>query len=450
MKTHHTQTNQNLGSVLLVSLLVCAILGIMMGSYLSMIQTQRSSVAREQAWQRALVVAEAGVEEALAHLNTSGVTTNNLAVNNWTSLGGGVYTKGNVLGDSSYTARIIVTNNVPPVIISTGNTPGPVSTAQLSRTVRVGTKPKSGQSVAGAMVVSTFVNFSGFNINTDSFDSTLTNLFPGGLYNSPNAMDHGDVWTTSSQTNDLSVGNGKIKGTIHTGIGGQPAVGSGGSVGDKDWVNDGKTGIQMNPVAHHKDDGNVTFPDQTLPDTGGKLWLPPVAGKYTINGVSYKYLLNGSNPWKLPVLDGGVYVNGKDVKLWITGDNNGTGIAFGSRDELRIPTGNSISVYVGAANASVGGNGIINDTGLAKSFRYFGLPSNTSLSFAANGAFVGQINAPQATFSLGGGGRNTYDFVGSSITKSAKMNGHFNFHYDESLKSQPADSGYAANSWDEL
>jgi len=54
------------GSVLLVTLATCIILGVLMGSYLSIIKTHHFSVARAQAWNGALVTAEAGVEEAMA------------------------------------------------------------------------------------------------------------------------------------------------------------------------------------------------------------------------------------------------------------------------------------------------------------------------------------------------------------------------------------------------
>ena len=46
------------GSVLLVTLATCLILGVLMGSYLSMIKSQHFSVARGQAWNSALAVAE--------------------------------------------------------------------------------------------------------------------------------------------------------------------------------------------------------------------------------------------------------------------------------------------------------------------------------------------------------------------------------------------------------
>src|SRR5262245_48705190 len=87
------------GGVLLVALLICLLLGTAIGSYLTLIQNQSLSVARAEAWNAALVVAEAGVEEAMAHLN-SGVNTNNLAVNSWVKVGNGIYERTNTLGNS--------------------------------------------------------------------------------------------------------------------------------------------------------------------------------------------------------------------------------------------------------------------------------------------------------------------------------------------------------------
>ncbi len=78
--------NRQEASALVVTMALCWILGFMMISYLSLIDTQNFSVSRAQAWNKALVVAEAGVEEAMSQLN-SGANPNNLAVNSWTSLG---------------------------------------------------------------------------------------------------------------------------------------------------------------------------------------------------------------------------------------------------------------------------------------------------------------------------------------------------------------------------
>lgn len=440
MKLNRTKPSQECGHTLFVTLILCLILAVMMASYLAMANTQRFSVARAQSWNKAIVVAEAGVEEALAHLNASGVTSNNVAVNGWKSLGGGVYWKTNVLGESGYDVRIIVTNNAPPLIVSKGVVPGPISTPNLARTVQVRTKPKAGLGFPAAMVVVTTMDLSGSGIATDSFNSADTNYNTGGVYDPKKARDNGDIQTLSGGINAIQVDNGRIKGTVHTAAGGSAQMGPGGSVGDMNWVNSGKQGIQ---TGHFADDVNASFPPAVLPPAA--YWLPPVPGKFKINGTTYKYLLNNSSPWIMQSLDNSVYVNGKDTVLYVTDS-----IAIGSHMEIRIAAGASLKIYMAGAKTTISGSGVINESGQAKDFSYYGLPTNTSVDMGANAAFVGTIYAPQAFYTLGGGGNNTYDFVGASITMSAKMNGHYNFHYDEALKYGVLVGGYAATSWDEL
>ena len=102
-----------------------------------------------------------------------------------------------------------------------------------------------------------------------------------------------------------------------------------------------------------------------------------------------------------------------------------------------------------AAHPSLGGNGIVNP-GDAMNFQYYGMPSNTTLSYSGNAAFTGVIYAPNADFTLGGGGNGIYDFVGASVTSTVKMNGHFHFHYDENLKRIGPSRGYIITSWNEI
>jgi hypothetical protein len=281
----------------------------------------------------------------------------------------------------------------------------------------------------GAIMVSATVNFSASGISTDSFNSTNLVKFPGGLYNVANRQDNGDV-VTLSNASSINIKNGSVRGRLHAASGTVDQVQiNGGTVGSNGWFNAGNAGIEPGCF---KADVNFTFSDASLPDTGGKIWLPPAAvpGGFTINGVTYKYVLNNSSPWKIGTLDGGVYVASSNVVLWVT-----DGISLGPNDQIRITGNGSLNLYVTAPTANIGGNGIVNDTGLAKNFHYYGLPLNTSLGFGANVSFTGIIYAPEADFYLGGGGNNTYDFIGQSVTKSASMNGHFNFHYDEALSS---------------
>jgi hypothetical protein len=107
-------------------------------------------------------------------------------------------------------------------------------------------------------------------------------------------------------------------------------------------------------------------------------------------------------------------------------------------------------LYVAGASTSLGGSGVVNGTGSATNFSYYGLPSNTSVSFSGNAAFVGTIYAPNAALQLGGGGSNTFDFVGASVSNTVQMNGHFNFHYDELLGRQNNGASYYITSWNEI
>jgi hypothetical protein len=110
------------GSVLVVTLLTCVIIGILIGSYLMLIRTQHFSVVRGQAWNTAMALAEAGIEEGMAHLN-SGITTNDLAVNSWVDLGTGKCGKTNYLSTGYYVVTIQTqpaVTNACPVVTSTG------------------------------------------------------------------------------------------------------------------------------------------------------------------------------------------------------------------------------------------------------------------------------------------------------------------------------------------
>src|SRR6266567_1102196 len=162
------------GSVLLVTLATCVILGVLMGSYLSMIKSQHFSVARGQAWNSALVVAEAGVEEAMAQLNDTNLlklgiqTSQGFNANKWLPPDGNHsgYWKTNILTDGTrtngyYDVTIITANPANPLIISTGYVSGPLSSPVLKRTVQVRAQPITKSTPGGAMVVTDTVDFKG-------------------------------------------------------------------------------------------------------------------------------------------------------------------------------------------------------------------------------------------------------------------------------------------------
>src|SRR5712671_5507960 len=90
--------SQTQGSVLLVSLLTASVIGVALGSYLTLTSTQNQAVFRSMTWNEAIPVAEAGVEEALTQIQYYGIA--NFSANNWTWGTDGRYHKTRSVGNA--------------------------------------------------------------------------------------------------------------------------------------------------------------------------------------------------------------------------------------------------------------------------------------------------------------------------------------------------------------
>src|SRR5262245_21218900 len=130
------------GSVLIITLVLAILLGTMLASYLYWVRTQNALVSESQAWNAALAIAEAGIEEGMAQINVNIGTPNStdylssIQANNWGT--GPVWTKPGELG---YT--VTVSNDSPPTIYATGTNMVPALGIPISRTVMVKTKTNS-------------------------------------------------------------------------------------------------------------------------------------------------------------------------------------------------------------------------------------------------------------------------------------------------------------------
>src|ERR1044071_4500724 len=63
------QRYEGQGTVLLITLFMVGLLSFFLSSFLFLVRTQKNIVPRSHAWNSALPLAEAGVEEAMAQLN---------------------------------------------------------------------------------------------------------------------------------------------------------------------------------------------------------------------------------------------------------------------------------------------------------------------------------------------------------------------------------------------
>src|SRR2546428_4325553 len=125
------------GSVLLIAMAVMALIGLGLASYLMLVRSQHSLVAQSQAWNTALTLAEAGIEEGMAQINiTLGTNYSSSTQTNWGAAAGVYGPRTNAMTNGSYSA-IIIPGSPGPTIIVTGYAVVPLNPQPIRRTVQV-------------------------------------------------------------------------------------------------------------------------------------------------------------------------------------------------------------------------------------------------------------------------------------------------------------------------
>lgn len=415
----------------MVTLFMVALIGFFLFSYLYLVRTQRVQVARSQAWNAALAMAEAGLEEAFAQINPGvpAPTNYDRTSNGWGAANGGFYgpMSRTITNMGSYSV-IIGTDPSSPVLISTGYVTVPaLSSTPISRVVQL-TTAYSSLFTAG-MAVKYNIDLKGNNVGSDSFNSVDPNLSTAGLYDPKKTSTNGDL---ASIQGIVNVGNANINGSV--------------LLGPTASETQLKNGYVSGGVTN---DFNVEFPPVALPSgtpLPASIGVPPLNLPFVTNGISYNYAFFSSGYYTINNLNDNIYVApGANVTLLLTGNATATYVRVGSV----APLSGTLTIFMDGPTFTLSGNDIV-DSGNALNFAYYGTTNNTTLKFTGNASFTGTIYAPTADFTMGGGGATPYDFVGSSVTQSATLNGHFNFHYDENLGRHGPRSGFVATSWHEL
>ena len=415
------KTKSDSGSVLVTALIMSAVITLVLGSYLTVLSSRNRITMRSQAWNEAIPVLEAGIEEAFTHMkDDSGSPT----ANGWSAViinSNTVYQKTrhftniSYFNDKSYyVVTISNASSSAPIIYSQGFVPAPLETNYISRLVEVTTTNPSVFSKA----VSTKgpITLNG-NALVDSFNSSNPLYSSNGVYVASRREANGGVVTDSTNQPAINVGSATINGRTDTGPGGTVTVSGSGQVGDLSWAR----GIEP---GYTNQDMNVSYPDPTLP-AGSAGWLPPVLG--TVGATNYQYVL-GSGNYKLSALtisqsSQSLIVTG-NATLYVTGNISVTGNGY-----IYLAPGSSLTLIEGGSAATLSGGGIVNDTLTAANFSYVGLASNTSITYSGNSSFIGTVNAPEADFTLTG----TSDMVGAAIVNTFTDSGGAAIHYDEAL-----------------
>ncbi|HKQ38806.1 MAG TPA: hypothetical protein VJ063_12065 [Verrucomicrobiae bacterium] len=414
------------GSILVMTIIFCALIGLILMAYLSMVKAQHKFTYRAQTWNNCIPLCEAGLEEAMAHINHINTTTN-FAVNNW-KLTGGYYRKERTLNDG--TIKMVIDQGVPPVITVTGYLRAPIQSNQLIRAVRV--KTRINYKFNYAMLGKGTIDISGGAL-IDSYNSTDPLKSTGGQYDITKRTADAIVATSSKALGSVKIGNLDVYGKIAVGPGGTVDKVNG-TVGDVTWVNNPANDGKIQP-GHFTDDVNLYIPDVQMPSPFAG--LPPVGG--IVGGVTYNAILPAGD-WMLPSISGNDYkilVTGK-ARLYVAG-----GTTIGNNGALTIANGGSLEFF---SNGNIDMKGAVNNPGLPKNLSFLGMPNCKMVGINAGAQFACSIYAPQADVSITGGGEG----YGAVVANTFKLSGGMRWHYDQGLQGDPLEGRYVASSWQEL
>jgi hypothetical protein len=409
-------TPRNRGNATLLTVFIIGVIGLTLVAYLNWSETHMTLETRSQIWNSALPIAEAGVEEALAHLNSG----QDRAADGWT-LNGIVYVKQRTFGDGSYTVSI--DTNLAPTILSAGSARMPPGHTYISRTVTVTCRK---QSSGAGILAKTKITLSGTNSIVDSFDSRV------GPYSFLTHKDGAVLMSNGGTAGSVDIGTAQVYGKAATGPGGTVTVDNpnGGSLGDLSWHAANNTGIQTGTTS---DDVNASFPSNS-PPTGA--FFTPSGG--TVGGTNYTYVLDSGSykTTKFIVGAGGSAIVTGNAELYVTSDFVMSGSGY-----MWLAPGASLKIYVNGKFA-VSGSGIVNGTGAAANLTLLGLNGNTSCGYSGSSAFIGIINCPEAAVAISGSG----GLYGAVTGKTIIVSGGAAMHYDEGI----GGSGrYVVESWNE-
>lgn len=414
------------GGVLAGMLVMIALtLGVLV-SVLTMLESQSRQSARSQAWNFCLPLAEAGLEEAMAHLNDSrGI---NLATNGWTLVAArGGYVKQLTLAPGKY--EVVISTNDPPVITSVASIQLRADGAAVSRRVSLTTRKRSGLPGIVSATLATIKDFA----RADSYRSSPT----APAYSVMAARDQTFIANKSTAANTMEInGNARIYGKVACGGNAGLKLVAPAAVGDKLWVDNPSNGGWCKP-GHFSSGFNMVLTNVVLPFAGGAALT-----NGTVAGVSYAFVLGTGNYRRSGTLtlDGGkrMLVTGK-ARLYVTD-------TFDIKDtaQLLILPGASLELYLGK-QFYASGSARINPTGLPDQFTYLGLGSNAEFYMSGLATMNGTFYTPAAKADLSGDAQ----LSGAGACRDLVMQGNFKFHFDESLGGA-AEQPFEITSWTEL
>ncbi|HTL68415.1 MAG TPA: hypothetical protein VL200_12190 [Lacunisphaera sp.] len=448
----HSRLHSQKGSLLIVCLLLCSIIGISIASYLQLARTSITISNRALYNNGAMNLAENGLEEAMYSINKAVDDTtytwsdwHNDGINAWRQFPStGTYTFD---GGGTGIVQVIAYNytgvSSPKFVARATVTLGGYTSKTIEKWVMVQIRKTS--KFSNGLVAKNTITFNGNNASVDSWNSEKN---PDGTtraspvpYNTSYRNDNGSVGSISVGVGSVSVNQADVWGYVGTG-GAAPSVGNNGSIMGANTP----AGVTVDPN-RVSTDFSASFDPVSTPTGGSSLAslgnndLPTTIGTagttnvYTISSIS-----SSGNNTKVLTIQG-------DVTLIVSSSISMTG-----NSSIYIAPGSSLKIYT-AGTVDITGNGVANGgttqatQGQAKNFQVWGTSTTSqNISIKGNGAFSGVVYAPTANVTIAGNG----DVSGSVVANNITLTGNAAFHYDESLSDFGGGNPYRVSLWEEL
>ncbi|MBI2812976.1 MAG: hypothetical protein HYX71_01680 [Opitutae bacterium] len=459
MNTRTSRLKSQRGSLLIVSMIMCAIIGISIVSYLNLGKSSQSIANRALYNNGAMNIAEYGMEEAMYSINQM-VSNPSYTWSGWTSTNGGAdayrkWTSFTLDQNSTGVVRVYVKNAdgalAPTILARSTVTLGGATSAPIEKWIKITLAMTS--KFANGLVAKNTITFSGNNATVDSWNSDPDNnsATTAIKYSTTTKDDNGSVGSVSVAVNVVGVNNADIWGYVATG--GSPAsVGSNGLVGP--W------GTTSGTIAagHSSTDFSASFDNVTAPSTYTYNVIGTINNDTTLPG-TITAAADGKYYIEAPAINFNnktlTISAGKEVVLKLTNTGSGPSAAIsvgGGSGGINITATGKLVVYT-AGDIDIAGNGVMNGgttdaaAGQPINFQLWGTKTSGTqdIKIAGNGVLSGIVYAPFGSVKINGNGSVSGSIVANDIT----VVGNAAFHYDESLGSFGGNP-YRVAAWTEL
>ncbi|MDP1581082.1 MAG: hypothetical protein Q8M02_12440 [Candidatus Didemnitutus sp.] len=451
------------GSLLIVSLILAAIIGISIASYLKVGRNALTIANRALYNNAAINLAENGLEEAMYSINRLVADPSySWTGDGWTAVGATAMRRKwtdttfdqNATGSVSVYVYNFAGGAAPRIVARSSVTLGGVSSGAIEKWVEVQLTRTS--KFANGLVAKDTIRFSGNNASVDSWNSDPDNnpATPAIPYSAAVQKANGSVGSISVSVNAVLVQNADIFGYVATG-GAMPAVGSQGRIGN--------FGAAANTIdmARVSLDFSANFDAVTAPATtnytlgsiSNDLDLPRVGDAPAADGIYYYAATDiGFNNKTLAIKRRVGDTTAPNVIIKLSDATTSIAIGGGS-GALNVETGANLQIYA-PGDIRIAGNGAMNGgttTATAnqpQNLMIWGTKTAgvQDIQIAGNGALVGVIYAPQGSVKINGNG----DVAGSVVANDITVVGNAAFHYDESLGYLGGNSPFRVTLWNEL